>query len=76
MIIGGYNDWYLPSWQELFVLYNNNFAGLDSNAVYWTSSYDGLYSNNSAVGLGGGNGLSGTFYTRNSIRKVRAVRNF
>jgi hypothetical protein len=76
LILGGYNDWYLPSSQELYVIYGNNFAGLDSNAVYWTSSYDGVYSNNVATGLGGGNGLGGTFYTRNSIRKVRAVRNF
>jgi hypothetical protein len=42
LVLNGYNDWYLPSWQELVRLYNNRTAiggfASDVNSVYWSSS--------------------------------------
>lgn len=41
MVYGGYSDWYLPSYNELVFLYNNqtNVTGL-ANYVYWTTNDD------------------------------------
>ena len=71
LILGGYSDWYLPSWGDLFKIYGNSFAGLDSNALYWSSSQD---STTSAQALGGA--FNSYSAPKSSIRKVRAVRNF
>jgi hypothetical protein len=72
LILGGYNDWYLPSYIELLKIYDNNFAGLDSSASYWTSSQ---YFPTSAYALGGGFS-GGNLESKNNVRKVRAVRTF
>ena len=71
LILGGYNDWYLPSWAELFKIYNNSFASLDSNALYWSSSQN---TSTTAEALGGG--LNFNDAPKSSIKKVRAVRTF
>jgi len=72
LILGGYNDWYLPSYIELLKIYDNNFAGLDSSALYWSSSQ---LTTAGAYSLGGGY-PGGYPSAKTNIRKVRAVRTF
>lgn len=40
-ITGGYNDWHLPTKEELMTLYTNQKAigGFDTNSKYWSSSF-------------------------------------
>jgi hypothetical protein len=39
---GGYTDWYLPSQNELYILYQNRLAiGGFANASYWSSTESG-----------------------------------
>ncbi len=71
LILGGYNDWHLLSWEELYKIYCNHFAGLETNALYWSSSQD---SSNAAQALGGG--LNSQSAGKSTIKKVRAVRTF
>ncbi len=72
---GGYNDWFLPSGDELDLMYENLKAesvGGFADALYW-SSYE--YVNNSAWVKGFGNGA--WVYTNKSYSgRVRAVRAF
>ncbi len=72
--INNYNDWFLPSKNELLLMYNvlklNNYGGF-SNMTYWSStensSSDAWYVsfNNSYPNTGGKNNLS-------SVRAIRA----
>lgn len=73
LILGGYNDWYLPSKDELNQLYVNRVAlGLSSNALYWSSTE---FSTNSAMEMVFSNA---TFYfqSKSSTYSVRAIRSF
>ena len=77
----GFDDWYLPSRDELVEMYNTigyggpegNIGGFESELVYWSSSeysnYDAwhVYFNDGSPDL--------VFYKDNSLR-VRAVRAF
>jgi len=72
LVLGGYNDWYLPSKNELNMLYLNRSAiGIGPN-FYWSSSE---YSSSAwaQLFLNGGqfNGYDKTY-----LRYVRAVRSF
>jgi len=74
--IGIYNDWYLPSRDELNKLYENRYAigGFDYsyNSDYWSSSqYDAHYAMDQSF-------FDGAFwYThKNQYYNVRAVRSF
>ena len=79
---GGYNDWYLPSKDELNEMHLNKAAideGLLANSgttlstnYYWSSSEDN--SNNAWIQyLGTGNQFSNS---KNGLRRVRAIRAF
>ena len=70
---GSYNDWYLPSKDELNKLYLNRVAvGGFASAYYWSSTErDSMY----ASILDFDNGIQ-TYGTKNSIFYVRAVRAF
>ena len=72
LTVGGYNDWFLPSKDELNKLYINKVAigGFAANG-YWSSSGLAL----SAWGQDFGNGLQTDYYKGNAYR-VRAVRAF
>jgi hypothetical protein len=86
LVSGGQNDWYLPSIQELNMLWNNYFTVVKSlaqisgatqlgSAAYWSSSEGSRYS---AWSFGFGNGdanfSNSTIKTNTSF--VRAVRAF
>ena len=44
LILGGQNDWFLPSIDELYLMYNNlhlnNLGGFVKEERYWSSSED------------------------------------
>jgi hypothetical protein len=80
---GGYDDWYLPSKDELNQLYVNRAAigGFDTTAYpyhYWSSSeytYSGVYDAGFAWFCDFNDGTVGGYYKANPAR-VRAVRSF
>ena len=73
LVLNGYSDWYLPSKEELNLLYQNrNLIGGFSNAYYWSSSENG---SSTAWSLGFPNGNQGHSYKDGTCR-VRAVRSF
>ena len=73
LVSGGYNDWYLPSKDELFILYTNRvLIGNFDNSNYWCSSEVSagtalLYSFSINLQGSGGKGF---------LANVRAVRTF
>jgi hypothetical protein len=75
LVIGNYSDWYLPTRDELSILYANRIAigaFATTLANYWSSS-----ENNStdALSVNFSNGNSGNA-SKNSSYNVRAVRSF
>lgn len=79
---GGQNDWYLPSYHELFLLWLNNYTlsitltqisgAMDfNNSSYWSSTE---YNADNAYGLT----MSSLpeFHSKNSKPRVRAIRAF
>ena len=75
LVLGGYDDWYLPSRNELYKLYTNlKFQNLGNfaNADYWSSSeYGANYAHGVAFSHGGQ-----YYYYKNIGYFVRAVRSF
>jgi hypothetical protein len=69
---GGYNDWFLPSMQELYKLYLNRVAIGGFSGVYWSSFEYYSYA------AGTYNFNDGTLYdhNKNGAFKVRAIRYF
>jgi len=74
LVSGGYSDWYLPSKDELNMLYLNRIAigGFTIN-YYWSSSE---YDNNLAWVQFFFNGDQSFNFFKNSSTYVRAVRAF
>jgi hypothetical protein len=79
LVLGGQNDWFLPSIDELYLMYVNlhlnNLGGFASQAEYWSSSAAGFDAWSAmfpdlSVNYGIG---SGTLW-RGSQLRVRAVR--
>jgi hypothetical protein len=71
--LGGYNDWYLPSKDELYKLYLNRAAiGGFNSSFYWTSTEFGGYN---AWYLTFNGGVFGQGSKPNTIA-VRAIRSF
>ena len=79
LVLGGQNDWFLPSIDELYLMYNNlhlnNLGGFATQTEYWSSSATGFDAWSATFpdlsvnyGLG-----SGTVW-RGSQLRVRAVR--
>ncbi len=76
LVLGGYNDWYLPSKDELNKLYLNRAAvGGFASVGYWSSSETSAYSSYIAWKQGFDNG-SQSLFTKNSTGYIRAVRAF
>jgi len=73
---GGFNDWYLPSQEELDLIYMNlkrNGKGSFSNSEYWSSDMGKNYKLGITIDFG-----NGTIHDRNesSSYNVRAIREF
>jgi hypothetical protein len=76
LVLGGYDDWYLPSKDELNKLYLNqvSIGGFDNTTGYWSSSE---FNSNLAWNQDFGTGGQGTLDTQKLVGwKVRAVRSF
>ena len=81
LVLNGYSDWYLPSKDELNILYLNQISiGVFNNASYWSSTQ---YLNQSTgAGSGGwyqsfGSGIQGwNVQFTSGLHNVRAVRSF
>jgi len=76
-ISGGYNDWYLPSKDELYKLYLNNtiIGGFTLTGIgYWSSSETSGYINNAHI-LIFWNGFQFD-NPKDNTNRVRAVRSF
>ena len=74
LIVGGYNDWFLPSKDELNKLYINRDAiGGFAVAYYWSSSEGNA---NVAWLQGFGSGNQYFYYSKMYAYRVRAVRAF
>ncbi|MDR2964160.1 MAG: DUF1566 domain-containing protein [Treponema sp.] len=74
---GGYNDWFLPSIDELYAMYiakadPNNVAGLPAGTNWWSSSQ----SDDTARELNFNDGSMGATVKPNTMRNHRAVRAF
>ena len=80
IIVGGvtYDDWFLPSKDELYKLYlNKDKIGGFTDAWYWSSSENWL--TNLASGAGDQDftsGIQGWDYPKANLDRVRAVRYF
>jgi hypothetical protein len=76
LVLNDYADWFLPSYNELALMYANLKAqgdiGSFNNGFYWPSSET---TNSTVYGLVFSNGFS-TFYNKGEARNVRAVRAF
>jgi hypothetical protein len=83
LVSGGQNDWYLPSIQELNMLWNNYFTVVKSlaqisgatqlgSAAYWSSSES---NNGGAWGFNFSSG-NANYYGKPSPSTVRGVRAF
>ncbi len=73
LIIGEYSDWYLPCKDELNKIYSNKATiGGFTNSYYWSSS-ESDSAHVSCLHFSSGNTLN---IKKDSILKVRAVRNF
>ena len=77
LVLNGYSDWYLPSLQELNVIYLNRAllnANFSHSGYYWCSTHCG---GNTAYGFGIDNGDNGYGCgTTSDPNNIRAVRNF
>ena len=79
----GYDDWYLPSYDELYLMYQTIGTGSDNiaqfgNGWYWSSTYG--YGNpesgiNVVVNMSNGNTYGQGFYN-SDIVNVRPIRSF
>jgi len=73
LVLGGYDDWYLPSKDELFILYTNRvIIGSFASTSYWSSSE---VSTGSALLHGFSSGIQGSG-GKGFLANVRAVRSF
>lgn len=72
---GGYDDWYLPSFEELnFIYLNLKLTGKITGSTWFWSSSASDYGNSCLLRFSDGN--QGNSYDENNTYSVRAVRSF
>ncbi len=77
LVLNGYNDWFLPSIDELNLMYlGKSVIGGFSDYTYWSSSQYGLYSTVAWVHEFRPNGVAGYDSKNTNINRVRAIRAF
>ena len=76
--LNGFNDWYLPSQDELALLYSNqNIIGGFSATLYWSSSDNGIQNNNpSAWTQVFASGYQKPDAAKSNKLPIRAIRSF
>lgn len=73
LVLNGYSDWYLPSYDELQKLYLNKvIIGGFANVEYWSSS-EGTAWYSYTINFSNGMFL---YPNKNNIHRVRAIRSF
>ncbi|NRB42140.1 MAG: hypothetical protein HRU20_27335 [Pseudomonadales bacterium] len=71
-LLNGYNDWFLPSFNELIQMYGQrNIVGGFSDSSYWSSTEDGK---DSTYTFGANSGVAVTL--KSVSRRARAIRSF
>ena len=79
LVLNGYSDWFLPSRNQLLVLYNNKLIiGGFLNTWYWSSCFDNCYSGGCTTALavdftGGG---ENAFWGSTNSCQIRPIRTF
>lgn len=73
---GGYTDWYLPSYTEFIIIYNNLYllSGFNyASAIYWTSTTTTVFGGANAASyyLSGSGNLNQSVGTSSLVRPVR-----
>ena len=77
LVLGGYDDWYLPSLYELKKLYTNRAAiGGLTGSVYWSSSEYSEDNNNAFCEIFDTGTVTDVFMFKSNGAYVRAVRPF
>jgi hypothetical protein len=82
LILNGYSDWYLPSYDELTILYNNRYAiggfEMTPNSYYWSSTqyYNPSFLGKFAYELDFNDGVMGHSSKSYLSWNVRAIRFF
>jgi hypothetical protein len=77
LVLNGYNDWFLPSIDELNILYQNrNLIEGFTGGIYWSSSEFQEYNTNTAWGQNFSTYGGRIIADKNHTYKVRAVRYF
>lgn len=73
-VTGNYSDWYLPSVDELQILYNNKdvIGGFTTGTSYWSSSE---VSSDGAYGINFSNGTKVKYY-KNGSGRIRPISYF
>jgi hypothetical protein len=78
LVQGGYDDWYLPSHDELMKLKTNkDLIGGFSNSLYWSSSESLNFGHTDAEPVNFGSPtIYGTDLNKTNTHRVRAIRSF
>ena len=80
-VANGISDWFLPSRNELLEIRNNLYLNgigfLSPNGIYWSSSQDDTFYDNSwSVQMNNENVNQSVTYIKSSLLKIRPVRRF
>ena len=78
LVLNGYSDWYLPSYNELQKLFDNRvvIGGFDPYKMYWSSTEYNDPNLNAAMGLYFNGITGGGAAYKTDLRNVRAIRAF
>jgi len=74
--LNGYNDWFLPSKDELGYLFNNIIGSFSYNQYYWSSSEADSINISSAYAIKITSGLEMSLVSKTTFCKVRPIRAF
>jgi len=78
LTLNGYTDWYLPSIEELWMLYNQLYSvgGFSEASIYWSSTEGGSSSAYTKLFYHNNNATTNCVVSKASLNPVRAIRKF